>query len=143
MDCPRLASFFLLPSLSHFSSPSVFSDDVGRTFLAEWKMERPATTTTEWSVSFILSLPFQSSPPSQPLDYHSFLSAPFHSLTGKERRRNGTHRTLLLVNVSVIVAEAHLASLSRPRKSGKSPLSPTFNRFLCKFLFPESLDLST
>ena len=92
MDCPRLtrspasSGSFLPSSLSHFSSSSVFSDDDdGRTFLAEWKMERPATTT-EWSVSFILSAfsVFAARAPSQPLDYPSFLSASFHSLTWKE-----------------------------------------------------------
>ena len=124
MDCPRLtrspasSGSFLPSSLSHFSSSSVFSDDDdGRTFLAEWKMERPATTT-EWSVSFILSAfsVFAARAPSQPLDYPSFLSASFHSLTWKGGKRNRTHhRTALLVNVSVVVAEAHLASLSRPR----------------------------
>ena len=99
MDCPRLtrspasSGSFLPSSLSHFSSSSVFSDDDdGRTFLAEWKMERPATTT-EWSVSFILSAfsVFAARAPSQPLDYPSFLSASFHRQSDMEGGEKKSH----------------------------------------------------
>ena len=137
MDCPRLASFFLLSFLSHFSSSSVFSDyDVGRTFLAEWKMERPAVTT-EWSVSFILFLPFQFVFTTITTSRFSLLVRVLHSLTGKERKSQPPHSMPPRSSQKHTWRHfhAHLSSLLIYLDAHEVSPLPSFNRFLCKFLF--------
>lgn len=140
MDCPRLARS--LPfSLSHFSCWTVFSDDddVGRTaatFLAEWKMERPAVTT-EWSVSFILFLPFQFVFTTITTSRFSLLVRVLHSLTGKERKSQPPHSMPPRSSQKHTWRHfhAHLSSLLIYLDAHEVSPLPSFNRFLCKFLF--------
>ena len=127
----------LLSSLSHFSSSSVFSveGDVGRSFLAEWKMEGPRPAK-EWNgISFILS-----------------------AFSASTARRSSPLLVLVRVgqvtrwNHTLYTTTASAASLSRPRRGKEGvmvsflSLQP-FNRLRCKSLFSspsrQSLDVST